>query len=240
MDFKDYKSTVNELFRYLWGGIFLYASWKIFKVQVPAPFQIEVSNFHLENPYALLVFSFLVGALLYSLYRAILLPFIDMVHMKVHNEKECLLRLVAKHINSRNHANIINVYRHIRNNDEYFHREMRVLTYQQRTEVHLLYLSSFILLLVTAVKFLNLFPDLDMLKANLGLLLFMLMVAVLMFLFGMRIDLDICHQERYHIRPKQESLEEYIKLYFSTEKEAQERTGKKLKKFIKGLVKKQR
>jgi hypothetical protein len=236
MEFKDYRSGINEVFRYFWGGIFLYAAWKIFKVQVPAARQVEVSDFHLENPFILLIFVFSAGAFIYSLFRAMLLPVIDIVHMMVHRKSECILHFVEESINSSSLARTLGVYRNIRENEDYFSKELKTQIYLQRSEVHLLYIASFTLLVVLVVKLLNLFPDLVVIRANSPLLLFILFASCLLFLFGLNLDLDICHKERNHIRPKEETLLEYIQLYFKSEEEAQERAGKNLKKSFKRMI----
>lgn len=224
MEIKDFnKWALNEVLRYFWGGIFFFAAWKIFRVQVPDFLEIQASHFHLEDPYNLTIFFFLSGSLLSALYRAMFVPVVDSIHLRIHEEKDCILRFIERNITPRAFGRLVNVYRTIRDNEDYFDKELKAQVYLQRSEVHLLYLASFILLLVACVKFLNLFPDLTQIMVNIGFLFIMLLLSSLLFLLGMMLDTDICQKEREYIRPKQESLIDFMGLFMEEKKEMHER-----------------
>jgi hypothetical protein len=180
MELKDLSLTLNHLFRYLWGGILLFITFKLFRIDFPLLKELEKSP-----TFPLIIF--ISGAFLYVLYRACLTRIIDWLHIRIDRDRDCLLNFIRRRFGFQENRRIINLWRIIR--DKYHDKKVVKNFYLQHSEVHMLYLSFFILSLVIIPKIVISFPIFTI-ELFLGII-----VTFLLLLLGLELDLYICHQE---------------------------------------------
>lgn len=224
---KNFKLTLNEVFRYLYGGIFFYFSAKFFKINILK----SGLPFGIDSTMGILLLLCL-GSLVYILFRAICTPFMDSIHILFHRPifgdvNRCMLRYVREHIISRNSHEVINVYRVIRDNEDFYETSKREQLHLQRSEVHLLYVSWFILFSLVVIKYIASHH----LEAQFGIIniLFMMFYIILntaeyveilffalFFLFaGFALDMYICEQETIYVKIKKLEVIKFMNKFSS-------------------------
>lgn len=227
---KDLKSTLNEIFRYLYGGIFFYFSAQIFHIKILENILKDIRLPFSTNPTIPILFLFCLGALMYILFRAICTPLMDNIHIWLHRDcfgfrDRCMLRFVREHINSKNSHDVVNVYRAIRDNLNYYDEAKRKELHLQRSEVHLLYVSGFILIILTVIKYIGLhhleplgfiatLSKMFYIILNTAEFVEILFLSISFFAAGMTLDMYICEQERVQIRIKEKGVIEFMNSFF--------------------------
>lgn len=197
MGINELKSSLNEILRYLLGGVFFYLASRVFRID----FNFLPDRFLSNNGISLLFFL-VIGTFFHILFRALCLPSIDEIHIRYHKgHARCTLNFVKHYINSNDSDYVVNVYRNIR--DKCFEEDKKEIIRLQRSEIHLLYVASFILFALFIYKYLKMIP---FFAGELSTLWVMFFTSLFFLIVGLLLDFNVCQYERNYIRIKESPI----------------------------------